>query len=219
MQAHFLLCLPFLVQAPPIGRENEVWADLLGTPELRQIDRVSIIHFFQVDIMVKSNTDGQARFDSIDRCEPTKYQLTDTGNFSRVSPARPAASKSEIENSVFYGVSTLLYSDYVLHASSWVKRKSSLSLKRKGQKAASTSFKDAMSPPVTVFTAFLDSTESMKAGRKPEIPYDESFFGTSTKLMILIKALHDHGRSCLGNIATRRNNIVLKRLSLSVAIH
>ena len=69
-----------------MGRENEVWADLLGVPELRQIDRVSINHFFQVDIMVKSNTDGQARFDTIDRSEPTKFQLTDTGSFSRISP-------------------------------------------------------------------------------------------------------------------------------------
>ena len=200
-----------------MGRENEVWADLLGVPELRQIDRVSIIHFFQVDIMVKSNTDGQARFDTIDRSEPTKFQLTDTGNFSRISPARPAASKSEIENSVFYGLSTLLYSDYVLHASTWVKQKSSSTLKRKGQKASSTPFKDAMSPPV--FAAFLDSTESMKAGRIPEIPYHESFYGTSMKLMLLIKSLHDHGRSCPGNIVTRRNNVVLKRLSLSVTIH
>jgi hypothetical protein len=90
------------VQVPPIGRENEEWADLLGIPECRQIDRVSIIHFFQVDIMFKSNADGQARFDSIDRSGPTKYQLSDTGNFSRKSPARPAASKSEIQNSVFY---------------------------------------------------------------------------------------------------------------------
>jgi hypothetical protein len=43
--------------------------------------------------MIKSNADGQARFDSIDRSGPTKYKLTDTGNFSRISPARPAASK------------------------------------------------------------------------------------------------------------------------------
>ena len=76
-----------------------------------------------------------------------------------------------------------------------------------------------LSPPVNAFSAFINTTESMKAGRKPEVPYHESFHGTSTKLLLLIKALQDHGRSCSGNIIIRRNNIVLKRLSLSVAIY
>ena len=40
----------------------------------------------------------------------------DTGNFSRESPARPAASKADVEKSLFYGLSTLLYSDYLLTA-------------------------------------------------------------------------------------------------------
>ena len=63
-----------------------------------------------------------------------------------------------------------------------------------------------MSPPVVA--VFLDSTG--QAGRVPEIPYHESFYATSVKLMLLMKSLHNHGRSFQGNIVTRRNNVVLK---------
>jgi hypothetical protein len=37
-----------------------------------------IIWHFEVGIMLKSNSDGDAIFDSIDRVGPTKYQLSDT---------------------------------------------------------------------------------------------------------------------------------------------
>lgn len=206
------------VQLPSEQRECGIWADLLGLSMLNYPERVSIIHFFQVDIMVNSTADGKASFASIDRSGPTKYHTMDTGYFFRTFPPRPACPKSEIENSIFIGVSTLLYSDYLLTASTWGKKKSSTSLKRKDIGASSSFVEGVASPPVSIFTAFMDSSESMKAGRRPEIPYYESFFGTSTKLLLLIKSLHEHGRSCSGNILTRRNNIVLKRLSLSVTL-
>ena len=82
-----------------------------------------------------------------------------------------------------------------------------------------SSVKDMLVTPVNTFSAFMNTTESIKAGRIPEVPYHESFLATSTKLLLLIKALQDHGRSCSGNIVTRRSNIVMKRLSLSVAIY
>lgn len=138
--------------------------------------------------MAKASADGQASFDCIDRSGPTKYQVMDTGNFSRDSPARPAATKFDIENSVFYGLSTLLYSDYLLTACTWKKQKLSSS-KRKAMKLPSSSVEDIMSPPVSALSAFINSIDSMKAGRKPEVPYHESFVGTSMKLLLLIKAL------------------------------
>ena len=204
------------VQIPSTAWESKIWAGLLGMLELKPSDRVSVIHFFEVDIMVNSTADGQASFDNIDRIGPTKYQLMDSGNFSRDSPARPAASKSDIENSVFYGLATLLYSDYLLTACTWQKRKVTSS-ERKSLSLAPA--KNLSSPPVNAFSAFMNSTESMKAGRKPEVTYHESFLGTSTKLISLIKTLQDNGRSCSGNIITRRSTVVLKRLSLAVAIH
>jgi hypothetical protein len=69
--------------------------------------------------MVKSNTDGDAIFDSIDCLGPTKYQVSDTGNNSLISAARPAAAKSDIMNFLFSSKGKLNYADYVLHASSW----------------------------------------------------------------------------------------------------
>ena len=130
MRGRHLFC-DGTVQVPSSAGESEIWAGLLGQLELKSSDRVSIIHFFEVDIMVNSTADCHVSFDYIDRMGPTKYQLMDTGNFSRESPARPAASKSDIENSIFYGVATLLYSDYLLTACTWQKSKMTSSSKRK----------------------------------------------------------------------------------------
>ena len=150
---------------PLIATEKDIWASLLGLLAFNESDRVSIIHFFEADILVKSSTDGSAIFDSIDRVRPTKYQLADTGNFSEISPARPAASKADILNSVFVGTSALLYSDYMLSSLSWSGRTSKLSSKR-AKKEYTSDRSEAITP---VFTQFL-SSDSMKAGRKRSIP-------------------------------------------------
>ena len=42
----------------------------------------------------------------------------------------------------------------------------------------------------------------MKAGRKPEIPYSENFFVTSTKAVLLIKSMH-HYRSRSIHVRTK----------------
>ena len=97
MRGHYLFC-DGTVQIPSTAWESKIWAGLLEMLELKLSDRMSVIHFFEVDVMVNSTADGQASFDNIDRIGPTKYQLMDTGTFSRDSPARPAASKSDIEN-------------------------------------------------------------------------------------------------------------------------
>ena len=153
------------VQMPIVLLEIEVWTNLLGLEDVKPSDRISIIHFFQVDIMIKSSILGQASFDTIDRNTPTKYQLTDTGNFSRTSPPRPAASKHDIENSIFYGISALTYSDYLLLASLWRKSASTSCKKRNVPTASATT--ELMSH---LFSNFLGSSESMKAGRQSEIP-------------------------------------------------
>ena len=119
-----------ILQCPRFPQRKEMWASLLGLLAFKESDRVSITHFFEVDILVKSSIDGSAMFDSIDRIRPTKYQLADTGNFSKISPARPAASKADILNSIFVGTSALLYSDYMLSSLSWSGRTSKLSSKR-----------------------------------------------------------------------------------------
>ena len=183
--------------------------------------RVSVIHFFQIDILVKSDGNGLSNYDSIDRVGPTKYQLSDTGNNSLISPSRPAAPKSEILNSVFYRVDKLMYSDYISIADSWSKYKKSSNLKRKESKAAiAMCVADAPhTTPTHSFSTFFDaSSESYKAGRQPEIPYHENFIGTSLKVISLIKGIHEHAKHCSGSILIRRNNVVLKRLSLQIAV-
>ena len=146
-------------------RRERYLASLLGLLAFKESDRISIIHFFEVDILVKSSTDVSAIFDSIDRIRPTKYQLADTGNFSKISPARPAASKADILNSIFVGTSTLLYSDYMLLSLSWSGRTSKLSSKRVKKDYTSDRSEDV----TPVFTQFLNS-DPMKAGRKRSIP-------------------------------------------------
>jgi hypothetical protein len=84
-----------------------------------------------MDIFAKSNSAGFCVFDYIDRIGATKYQLADTSNDSLTPPSRPAAPKSQILNSIFYGVDQLKYSDYVLHTMSTSKSKKSKGLNRK----------------------------------------------------------------------------------------
>lgn len=202
----------------PIDTEEaQVWAILLGFDKVLPSLRVSIIHFFEVDILVKSDGNGLSIYDGIDRVGPTKYQLSDTGNSSLISPSRPAAPKSDIINSVFYRVDKLKYSDYIIYADSWSKLKKSSNLKRKESKAAvAVSMSDTPhTTPTHSFSSFFDvNLESYKAGRQPEIPYHESFIGTSLRVVSLIKAIHEHAKQCSGSIIIRRSNVVLKRLSL-----
>ena len=113
------------MQFPTDIGECEVWLLLLGSPSISVASRVSIIHFFQIDIIVTSNGDGHCQFNSIDRSGPTKYQTADTGNSSLLAPARPACAKSVIEESIFYNVRELLYCEYVLLQIAWSKVKKS----------------------------------------------------------------------------------------------
>ena len=124
------------VKIPSDHGETEIWANLLGISNISPTSRVSIIHFFEVDIMVKSDSNGGSVFDSIDRVNPTKYQQFDTGNSSLTSPPRPAAAKSDTENSFFFNINVLTYRDYILQASTWSINKKSRSLKRKESKAS-----------------------------------------------------------------------------------
>ena len=64
MRGRHLFC-DGTVQIPSLVGEIEIWAGLLGLQELKPSDRVFIVHFFEVDIMVNSTADGQASFDSI----------------------------------------------------------------------------------------------------------------------------------------------------------
>ena len=108
-----------LLQFPTDPYESSIWGILLGQEKILPSSRVSIVHFFEVDILVKSDGAGNAACDTIDLGIPTKYQIADTGNFSLKSPARPAARKIHIENSVFLGISELHYCDYLARAATW----------------------------------------------------------------------------------------------------
>lgn len=202
--------------------ELDSWSKLLRIDVILPTSRVSVIHFFDVDVMVKSNSDGDAVFDNINRTDPTKYQLSETGNNSLLSPARPAAAKSDIEKSIF-STRSMTYADYNLHATGWSNNKKSRSLNRK-EKSFSTHIASATSdyfvspPPSSVFST-LFSSESLKAGRQPEVPFHENYIGTSMKLVTLIKVIHDNGSSCPGSIVIRRKSVLLKRLSLQVTVN
>ena len=198
----------------------KIWAILLGLPALLPSHRVAIVHFFEIDIIVMPDSDGLCVFDGIDRVQPTRYQVSDTGNRSLTSPARPAAPKSTILDSILYGISRMKYSDFVIHASSWSNLKKSPSLKatliRKEKKST---YAEEFTPPSDLFSSFFDATnDSFKAGRKPEYPYHENYIGTSLKLVSFVKSIHDHGRLCNGNIIIRRNAVQLRRLTLKITV-
>ena len=208
-----------MVKFPSDLSESTMWGKLIGATNILPSSRVSIIHFFEVDILVKSDADGNSTFDSIDRYGPTKYQLSDTGNFSLTSPSRPAAPKSHIENSIFFGTRLLKYSDFLVHAASWSSVKKSSNLKRKENKAMAA-MESIASPPADNFSKFFDAnSDNMKAGRQHEIPFHENYIGTSLKTVSLIKSIHNHGKNCQGNIFIRRSGVFLKRLSLQVTIN
>ena len=213
-----------MVQFPSNEGEREVWLILLGTPTISSTSRVSIIHFFEVDFLVSSTGSGLCQFDTIDRNCVTKYQVEDTGNSSLIAPSRPACPKSAIEESVFFNVRQLLYSDYMMHQSVWLKVKKSKVLKRKESKESFSFYAEASdsqkSTPSSSFLKFIDpDSENLRAGRVPDTPYNENFMGTSLKLVSLMKAIHHHAKGCTGSIVIRRNNIVQKRLSLQVTIN
>ena len=96
------------VRFPTDIEECEVWPLLLGSPSITVASRVSITHFFQIDIIVSSTGDGYCQYHSIDRMGPTKYQTADTGNRSLVAPVRPACAKFIIAESIFYNNKELL---------------------------------------------------------------------------------------------------------------
>jgi hypothetical protein len=132
------------VKVPSDTGEVKIWAILLGLDDILPSYRVSIIHFFEVDIIVKPDVDGSCVFEGIDRIGPTKYQVCDTGNESLISPARPAAAKSIILNSTFHGIRSLKYHEYLEIAASWSKLKKSAllkaTLKRKDRKASTENY-------------------------------------------------------------------------------
>ena len=214
---HLLGCS--LLIFPTDSNESTTWAKLIGLKDILPSSRVSAIHFFSVDTIVSSNSDQLSVFGGIYRFAPTKYQDSDTGNFSLTSPSQPAAPKSQIENSIFYGTVAMAYRDYLLRSEAWSKSKKSSNLKRKESKVAATIESLNSTPCVDIFSSFIDTTsENFKAGRRHEIPFHENYLGTSMKIVSLIKTVHNHGKSCPGNIVIRRSSVVLKRLTLQVTI-
>ena len=208
-----------LLKFPVDENESTTWAKLIGLNKILLSSRVSAIHFFEVDIIVKSSSDQPSTFGGIDRIGPTKYQDSDTGNFSLTSPSRPAAPKSNVENSVFYGTTGLTYCDYLLRTEAWSKSKKSSNLKRKESKAAALIESLNSIPSVETFSSFFDTNSvDFKAGRMPEIPFHKNFLGTSIMIILSIKTMHNHGKSCLGNIIIRRSSVFLKKFTLQVTI-
>jgi hypothetical protein len=180
------------VRVPTDTGEAKAWAILLGLDEVLPSCRVAIIHFFEVDIIVKPDFDGLCVFDGIDRAGPTKYQVTDTRNGNTISPARPAAPKASIINSIFHGTGQMIYSVYLQHAEGRARLKKSATLKSnlKRKERISASSEDFTSP-TDLFSPFLDSsTESCKAGRKPEKPYQENFLGTLSPCTVRTLYVH-----------------------------
>ena len=95
--------------------ETEIWLFLFGTLTISSTSRVATIHLFEVDFLVSSTGSGLCQFDTIDRNGLTKYQVGDTEYFSLIIPARPMCPKSAIEESIFFIVRQLLFSDYMIY--------------------------------------------------------------------------------------------------------
>lgn len=164
----------------------------MGINTRTQSARVAIIRFEQVNIEVTRGVDGIAQFLRIDRELPTKNQSRDSGNESFVSPPRPVATKSEIEESLF-SCSKLEYIDYLLHEKLWSSGKKTKQLKSKEKNVVESIHS------TTEVARSYDSTSDMKyAGRTSEV--HESFFGGSYQLTALLRCIYSHEKKCGGSI-------------------
>ena len=133
---------------------------------------MAIIHFFECDIIVKSDASGDAIFGGIDRIGPTKYQAFDKGNCSVISPARPAAARSDIANSFYSIITNLTYKDYSERAGSWSNSKKSRLLKRKElteKNVISSASSGNFTSPTSEFLSTIFEGK-MRPGRKRSKP-------------------------------------------------
>ena len=188
--------------------EKEIWASHLAIKDVKSVknhDRVSVIHFFEVDYILSEGDSKSLVFNSISRSEVTKYQISNTGSSSLTAPPRPAATSKDVKESALYNRENIKYIDYI------EQRKA---LKIAAASGGSTRKIRTPCPP----TGASICPVNIKFGRPMEKPYYESFMGTSSMIMDLIRAVHEHSQQCGGQLHTRRSHVRLKRLSLNITI-
>ena len=96
--------------------EKEIWASHLGIKDVKSVknhDRVSVIHFFEVDYILSEGDSKSLVFNSISRSEVTKYQISNTGSSSLTAPPRPAATSKDVKESALYNRENIKYIDYM----------------------------------------------------------------------------------------------------------
>ena len=105
-----------LVRFPQNNAEKEIWAKLLGIKDVLTVkdgDRVSVVHFFEVDYILCEGESKSLVFESIPKNEITKYQISNTGSSSLTAPPRPAATVKDLLHSHLYKKLKVTYSDYM----------------------------------------------------------------------------------------------------------
>lgn len=183
-----------------------IWLWHLGCGDIVDFDllkdyRIWVGHFHPEDFSIEDT--GLASFGGITHNLMTKYTECCAGYRSKVAPPRPAATKSEIEMSIYYRDTDLSYGDYQLTSKSCSGTK-----KRKAR----------IAPTVPTYTVseLSSSLTPIPKGRKESVPYFEVFIGMALLLMNLVKTIHSHGRTCKGELRVRRSKITLKRFSLQM---
>ena len=193
---------------PEEAEEKEIWAKHLGVKDVNTVkthDRVSVVHFFEDDYTVAEGDSKLLAFKTISKTAVTKYQLSNTGSSSLTAPPRPAATSNDVKQSSLYNRDHLKYIDYM---------EERRVLKVAASSGGSARKRRTPCPPTPVSNLPV----ILKSGRPIEKPYHESFMGTSTMIMELIRAVHEHSQQCGGQLHIRRSHVRLKRLSLNITI-
>jgi hypothetical protein len=163
------------VRFPDNEGEKEIWAKLLGIKDVKSVkihDRVSVVHFFEVDYTLAEGNSKLLAFKAISKTDVTKYQFSNTGSSSLNAPPRPAATSNDVKQSSLYNREYIIYSDYM---------EERRILKVAASSGGSTRKRRIPCPP----TPASDLPVISKSGRPIEKPYHESFMGTSSMIMEL----------------------------------
>ena len=187
--------------------EREVWIshlEITSPADIEQLSslvepRVWVGHFHIADFAVSSDESGNAKLEKMDFSTVTKYRISETGRFSLLAPARPAATKNQVFESFLYGREKLTFHEYSLQSTDLIG-------KRRRKRATAPEVKDE---------AFETPISASSHGRGLSIPYFEFFIGMAANIIDLMRSMNDHGHKCKGSLYFRRCNVTTKRLCLT----
>ena len=202
----------------PQGVEGEIWCELVkARPELKN-PRLCVIHFQPEDIITQHGSDGTEVFVELNRNEtlhPYPRYATAKGK-----PARPTASLTEIKQSRFYisGRQGSFLSNKMEISSAAVGKRTRSNDTRT---PARETYELPSTPSVRTKRGFSPAVQEGKRGRPRSSflrPFSEFCVASSSRIMSLINAVHQHAKGCCGNLIFRRSDTRLDGLTLKVRV-